>query len=333
MEEDFILTDSKINIASMKNLTLIFAIAVAALFSGCHKSSIEKNQLVNPLLGDISYESKFGYKPDTMTDNSLRIRTHLEYVENLLKNKDVSHLRADLQVKRSHMLDLLHDYWMKGNFPKNYVYADQRKPCFIDQDGTICAVGYLIEQTTSRQVADNINNKHQYDEILAMNDPMVDEWIQTSGLTLEECAMIQPTYGSTPAYTYNYISPAYGISSSVIGGLNLSLNAVNGMQIGKGATSKTAPIIGLITGAGQIALGSFMFPKDQITWGGAIRTNESQKALSMVNIGLGTSTVILSVCNLLTNRKPKDKLTTWNICSFPTPGNHTGMAFCLTRKF
>ena len=320
----------------MKNLTIVFTLTVATLFLGCNKSSLDKSQLVNPLLGDISYESKFGHKPDATTDNNLRIRTHLEYVENLLRNKDVSDLSVDLQTKRNHLLDLLHDYWTRGIFPKNYDYANQRKPCFIDKDGTICAVGYLVEQTTSRQIADDINSKHKYDELLAMNNPTVDNWVLTSGLTKEECAMIQPTYGPTPVYTYNqynHITPAYGISSSIIGGLNLSLNTVNGIQIGKGAINKTVPIIGLITGAGQIVLGSAMFPKEQMTWDGTNYTNESQKTLSMVNIGLGTTTMILSAWNLITNRKPKDKLTSWNIYSFPTPDNSTGVVFSLTRKF
>jgi hypothetical protein len=248
-------------------------------------------------------------------------------------HKNVSDLSDDLLKKRSHLLDLLHDYWMKGNFPKNYVYADQRKPCFIDQNGTICAVGYLVEQTTCRQVANDINNKHQYDALLAMNDPTVDNWILTSGLTKEECAMIQPTYGPTPVYNFNYISPAYGISSSILGGLNLSLNTINGIQIGKGTTNKTVPTIGLITGIGQIALGTAMFPKEEIIWSGSNRTNESQKTLSMVNIGLGTTTLILSAWNLITDRKPKDKLTTWNIYSFTTQNNSAGLAFGLTRKF
>jgi hypothetical protein len=316
----------------MKNLTIICTLTVATLFLGCNKSSVDKSQLVNPLLGDISYESKFGHKPNATTDNNLRIRTHLEYVENLLRNKDVSELSVDLQTKRNHLLDLLHYYWTKGAFPKNYDYAGQRKPCFIDKDGTICAVGYLVEQTTSRQVADYINSKHKYDELLAMNNSTVDNWVLKSGLTKEECAMIQPTYGQTPVYSNNHITPEYGISSSLLGGLNLSLNTLNGIQIGKGTTNKTVPIIGLITGAGQIALGSAMFPKEIIGLG-TNYTNESQKILSMVNIGLGTTTMILSACNLITNRKPKDKLTKWNIYSFPTQDNNTGIAFSLTRKF
>lgn len=85
-----------------------------------------------------------------------------------------------------------------------------------------------------------------------MKDQKIDSWIQTSGLTKEECAMIQPAYG--PAPTDNYISPTYGISSSLLGGLSLSLNTINGIQISKGANSKIVPILGLITGAGQIRL-------------------------------------------------------------------------------
>jgi len=322
-----------IKIDTMKNLTIILTISVATIFLAFNKTLVDKSQLVNPILGDFSYESKFGHKPDATTDNNLRIITHLEYIENLLRSKDVSNLSAELKTKRKHLLDLLHNYWTNGIFPKNYDFADQRKPCFIDKDGTICAVGYLVEQTTSRQVADEINSKHKYDELLAMNNQIVDKWVLTSGLTKEECAMIQPAYGPTPVYSNNYISPAYGISSSIIGGLNLSLNIINGIQLGKGATNKTVPIIGLITGAGQIALGFAMFPKEQMTWGGSSYTNESQKTLSMVNIGLGTTTMILSAWNLINNRKPKDKLTKWNIYSFPTQNNNTGIAFSLTRRF
>ena len=316
----------------MRNLTILFTITVATLFLVCNTSSVDKSQMVNPLLGDISYESQFGHKPDATTDNNLRIRTHLEYVESLLRSKDVSKLSTDLKTKRNQLLNLLHEYWTNGVFPKNYDYADQRKTCFIDKDGNICAVGYLLEQTTSRQVADDINRKHKYEELLAMNNSTVDNWVLTSGLTKEECAMIQPTYGPTPVYTYNHITPAYGISSSLIGGINLSLNTINRIQIGNGTTNKTVPIVGLITGAGQIALGSAMFPEEIIEWGTAY-TNESQKTLSMVNIGLGTTTMILSAWNLISNRQTKDKSTTWNIYSFPTQDNNTGMAFSLAHKF
>lgn len=316
----------------MKHLHILLALFAATLFSGGQGSSAGKSQLVNPLLGDISFESKFGHKPDATTDNELRIRTHLEYVENLLRKKDVSKLPAELQTKRNHLLDLLHDYWTAGVFPKNYDYADQRKPCFIDQDGTICAVGYLIEQTAGRPLAEEINNKFKYEELLAMNDPRVGNWVSGSGLSREECAMIQPTYGTNPVSTVNHITPAYGISSSILGGLNLSLNTINGIQIGKGTANQVVPIMGLITGAGQIVLGTAMYPKEFNNWG-AIYTNESQRNLSLVNIGLGTTTMILSAWNLFSDAKPKDKLTTWSIYGYPTHDNSTGLAFSYRRTF
>ena len=322
----------------MKQLTFILSLIATTLFSGCNYQTIDSKQTVNPIIGDISFVNKFGYQPDAATDNELRIKTHLEYVENMLRQKDVSALPVELQNKRNHLLNLLHNYWTAGVFPKNHDYPGQRKPCFIDKDNTICAVGYLVEQSTGRQVANDINNKHQYEELLAMNDNTVDNWISTSGLKKEECAMIQPSYGPTPGYgprpgyTYNHITPAAGISSSILGGISLSLNTVNGIQIAKGANSKAIPIAGLFTGLSQITLGAAMFPKEKNGWNGNY-TNESQKVLSMVNIGLGTTTIILSAWNLFTNRKPKDKLTSWNIYSFPTQNNNTGLAFSLTRKF
>ncbi len=316
----------------MKSLTIILILTASIFFLEFNISIVDKNQTVNPILGDVSYESKFGHKPNMTSDNNLRIKTHLEYVENLLRQKDVSALSAELQSKRNLLLDLLHEYWSKGIFPKNYDYADQRKPCFIDKEGNICAVGYLVEKTANRKVADNINNKHKYDELLTMNDEIVDNWILTNGLTKEECAMIQPTYGPEPVLTYNHITPEYGISSSILSGLNLSLGTINALQIDKQA-NKTVPVIGLITGAGQIVLGSVMFSKEQESWFGVNYTNESQNALSMVNIGLGTTTLILSAWNLFTDRNPKEKSTSWNIFSFPLQDNKTGLAFSLTKKF
>jgi hypothetical protein len=162
-----------------------------------------------------------------------------------------------------------------------------------------------------------------------MNDKTVDSWVETSGLSKVECAMIQPSYGS-PSIENN-ITPAYGISSSVLIGLNLSMNVINGIQLSKGAKFKTAPIVGLISGAGQITLGALNYPKVQTGWN---RTyiNTAQRNLSFLNIGLGTSSMILSSWNLISNKKPKNKSVSWNIYSFPTQGKNFGLAFSLTKQ-
>ena len=154
----------------------------------------QNRQPVNSIIGDVSFITKFGQLPNVSTDPNLRIQTHLAYVEKLLRQKDASSLSPILQTKRIHLLDLLHDYWIRGIFPRNYDYKGQTRPCFIDKDGTICAVGYLIEQTAGRKAAEIINSRHKYDRITEMKDKMVDDWIKNSGLTKEECAMIQPQY-------------------------------------------------------------------------------------------------------------------------------------------
>lgn len=315
----------------MKQLTIIFTLTVATFFLSCNKQTADNGRTINPIIGDISFVSKFGQQSTATTDEDLRIKTHLEYVENLLRQKDVSNLTAEQKEKRIHLLDLLRDYWTAGIFPRNYDYADKRVPCFIDKDGIICAVGYLVEQTAGRQTAEQINNNHKYEKVLAMNDRTVDSWVATSGLTKEECAMIQPAYGQPPSYNYNYISPQYGITSSLLGGVNLSLNTINAIQISKGANSKTVPIISLLTGVGSIVYGAVHFKKE-IFYGMDPTTNESQKTLSMVNIGLGTTTMILSIWNLSANRPQKNKSVAWNIYSFPTADRQLGLGLYLTKK-
>jgi hypothetical protein len=293
-----------------------------------------KTQVVNSILGDMSYVQKFHTNPNLFTDEKLRLQTHLEYVENLLRQKDVSHLSIKLRKKRAIVLDLLHVYWTKGIFPKNYDYQGQRRPCFIDCHGNICAVGYLIEQTTSRQVAENINKKFKYEFLLNMNDAVIDHWIESNGLTKLECAMIQPQYGSTIPPNYNHVPAAYGVPSAVWSGLNVSLITMNGIQIGKGYKNPAFPIIGLVSGAGQIIFGAATWPKDYYdAWSGATYSNDSQKNVCMVNIGVGTSTMILSTLNLIINRKKKNQLTQWNVYSYPTYNNQVGIGFSFSRSF
>lgn len=313
----------------MKTSKFLLTIFMLTILAGCSSNSNKNDQTVNAIIGDISFIETFGHQPDKETNEHLRLQTHLKYVEGVLRSKDVSHLNLEQKENRLKMLDLLNDYWTAGVFPKNYDYPDQRIPCFIDKNGNICAVGYLIEQTAGRQIAEEINSKFQYEHLLAMNDKVVDNWVQSSGLTKEECAMIQPAYGHAP--TNSYISPAYGVSSSLIGGLNLSFNTINGIQISKGANSKTVPILGLITGAGQITIGALNYPKEQLTWGGPY-VNPAQRNLSLINIGLGTSTLILSSWNLIANRKPKEKPVSWNIYNFRTQNNNMGLAFSFTKR-
>ena len=126
-----------------------------------------------------------------------RIQARLQLVEELLRARRVNFLDADLQRARTHHLDQLRVYWQAGRFPKNLDGIDVRRPFFIDAFGTPCAVAYLMLQSggraadAARQIA-RTNNTIYADQI---DSKPFHEWVVTSGLTLEELALIQPSYG------------------------------------------------------------------------------------------------------------------------------------------
>ena len=296
---------------------------VTSLLINC---SLQSNKnTINPILGDIS-SSSFSSLEDM--DENARIKKHLLYVENLLRSKETDN--ATIAKLRNKVLDLLHNYASNGIFPKNYDYPDERKPCFIDKDGNICAVGYLVEQTAGRNAAEYINSKFKYEELMAMNDPILDHWVENSGFSKSEIAMIQPTYGG-PAPS-NKIEPLYGVSSAILGGTSFALNLVNLQQTNNKPTSKFVPLLGLFAGASQLTMGIENYPKNVDSWG-TTYTNNSQRDLSLVNIGLGTTTLFLSSLNLISNREPKEKKVSWNAFSYPTQDRQMTFGLSFSKRF
>lgn len=151
----------------MKTIRFTAPFTILLLFLSCSQKKTPDQQTVNAVIGDASYIKTFDEAPSQKTDEILRIKTHLKYVEQLLREKDVSHLPNNQQKNREYLLDLLEQYRLAGQFPKNLKYSNKRVPCFIDKFGNICAVGYLIEQTAGREVAERINNQFQYEYLLA----------------------------------------------------------------------------------------------------------------------------------------------------------------------
>lgn len=296
----------------------------------------QKLQQINAILHDQSYVATFGILPDKTTDEQLRIQTHLFYVEQLLRNASVVYLTENQHANRSTILDFLHEYLLAGKFPANKDYPGERRPCFIDAGGNICAVGYLIEQTKGRQLAEDINAKHQYDFLLDMNEPVIEAWATEYGLTLKECAMIQPAYGPPPSYETSYadIKPGYGISSGIIGGGNLALNLANLSNRFK--HNSTLSFIGIITGTGQVVFGAANIKKTRIepliNGGEANTSYKKQNNLSYINIALGTTTVVTSALNLVMNKKNKETKNAFNLYSYPNYNNSVTMGLSFTRR-
>lgn len=167
---------------------------------------------INPVIGDVSYVERYGEMPTPGTDGNLRIATHLSFVHALLEARDDSGMPAELRAARRKHLARLREYIDTGVFPVNVRYRDQNRPCFIDDDGRICAVGYLVEQSAGRVVAERINTAFQYAFISQMHSREIDDWIASSGLSRLEVAMIQPCY-----------DPEFAITITRIGDLTVNI--------------------------------------------------------------------------------------------------------------
>ena len=286
---------------------------------------------VNPVIGNESFVAMHGHQPTPATPEQQRIRTHLRYVEQQLRAKDVSHLAPQLRERRQQMLDLLRQYRQNGRFPHNNTSA-KRTPCFIDEQGNICAVGYLVAQTAGRKVAEALNQQFQYDRIYEMTAPALKAWVQQSGLTLKECAMIQPAYGRRTGnligHTGNTIDATEGVASGLLTGGNLALSALNLSQFSSQRSSNELPYAGLALGAGQLILGVTQYPDN------AKRDTERLERLAMTNIGVGFGTLLASGFNLtLGDKVIPDENTAVRLHSVPTRDQNVSVGLTLTRQF
>lgn len=298
------------------------------LIGACRQEGSEEkvpDDAINPVIGDISYIEAFGERPEGSVDEEVRIRTHLEYVEERLRAKDVSGLSPELREKRSELLDMLREYRKAGEFPSNFDH-EARTPCFIDADGNICAVGYLVARTAGWDAAEKIASSFNFERIHEMDSPLLTEWVSNSGLTLDECAMIQPAYRwRTP----NKVSdPEFELGTALLGGVNATMITLNAIDLGRGRPNRIKGSIGLATGVASATLGVMKYDMD-----GTYQNNRRNQTLSLINIGIGTATTLLSGYSLIKKPDPLPEDMSLNLYSYPTMENSTGVGFSLSKRF
>jgi hypothetical protein len=156
---------------------------------------------VNHHVGDDGFRAREGRAPRADDGEAQRMKDHLTYVRAWLAARPAT--RPELSAMRARLFGYLDDYIADGITPKNEHLA-WRSPVFIDDGGAICAVGYLVERTAGRSVAEKIAAAHRYDllEDIAAAMPEVRAWIDASGFTLEEFASIQPGYDAPVVETW-----------------------------------------------------------------------------------------------------------------------------------
>lgn len=158
--------------------------------------------------GDDSFVEAFGRAPDARDSEELRMHTHLVWIRARLGSAPAT--SPALAPRRAELLGYLDEYIAKGVTPTN-TYVGWRSPVFIDRDGNICAVGYLIERSVGRALPEKIAAAHRtsFLEDIAAAEPAVRDWIAASGFTLEELATIQPAYQEPAIDTWKAWSAKY----------------------------------------------------------------------------------------------------------------------------
>lgn len=295
-------------------LPLIFTFSVLFFMYYNRGGGTAGNQnTVNAIIGDKSFVHTFGEQPGETVPEHVRIKTHLQYVEGILRNRPVDHLSEEQQRNRFTHLNHLREYYQAGKFPHNDGHPDARRPTFISKDGNICAVGYLIEKSVGREVVERINQKYKYEYITNIDAPAFKNWVESSGFTLRELAMIQPQYGPTVVEEVerneNSVSLSYGVGSSVLAGANILYHTNNSSNPWLFNNASSNHWFGLAVGGGSILLGALNLDNNQSftepvgngggcagCFGARLRkvavTNHTRQALSITNIGVGFITAL-----------------------------------------
>jgi hypothetical protein len=99
----------------------------------------------------------------------------------LLKNRNIQILR-------------LAAYRDRGRFPLNEGQAAGPVPIFVDRYETACAVGHLMRLSGRQQDVAVIQRTNNLIHVPDAARSSVARWALTSGITLEEAALIQPAY-------------------------------------------------------------------------------------------------------------------------------------------
>ncbi len=252
-----------------------------------------------------------------------RVRAHLDNAEREVRAANVAGLTAVQRAARARALDRLHEYWVRGIFPRNTDFPGQQVPYFIDRSGTRCAMAYLIEQAGGRDLAARVaatNNNARIPEL--SNDPQLAAWLNRNGITLAEAARIQPAYGCCPpgalcisplqkpcGLTSSSASTGYKTATALSVGADALAVALNSLP--SGLSRRLTGGLGIAIGTVGIGIGFENFDAS-----GAKRT------LGFVNAGVGAVSIAFGMHGLSRGPKTASRL---SIAPWLDPRGGTGI--------
>ncbi|MBS1774114.1 MAG: T9SS type A sorting domain-containing protein [Bacteroidetes bacterium] len=172
----------------------LFTLLFASLFTLAQADNVfDKLAEVNRYWREQKDIASIGFSQSISVHDNELIKLHLSLVEQTLRKRDCHFLTSEQKNNRLKALDILHQYWLLGNFPQNEIFG-HRQPIFIDKYDNFCAVGYLVKATGFEPVSRMIAAQTNYAYVKEMKYPELTEWANKFGFTVDELAWIQPTY-------------------------------------------------------------------------------------------------------------------------------------------
>lgn len=94
---------------------------------------------------------------------------------------------------RNQRITDLEAYANAGVFPQNDLLGSMT-PVFVDRRNVPCAVAHLMRKAGATELVEEVRQKNNLVRLWDLKEGPVLDWILISGLTHEECALIQPSY-------------------------------------------------------------------------------------------------------------------------------------------
>ncbi|MFN6946950.1 MAG: T9SS type A sorting domain-containing protein [Cytophagaceae bacterium] len=176
-------------------IRLLFLFLLSSFFASAQSSLYEQLCGVNAEWHSKTFDDPILKQRISFQNDDDLIRFHLMFVEKKLREAPVAHLSDQHRGERLKNLDHLNRYWKEGRFPRNFTLS-YRQPFFMNDEDRICAVGYLVVQSGNLAFAQQIQteNNNAFIREINVQFPAFGIWSESSGLSLDELAWIQPGY-------------------------------------------------------------------------------------------------------------------------------------------
>lgn len=311
-------------------LPALFVVLAVALVASAGLSTQSTNRLPSRSVQNPEWGVGIWSQLDVEVERS-RITDHLADVERYLRRANTRSLRPDQRRARLRNLDRLEAYWQNGVFPHNHVIGDRRTPVFIDEHGTLCAVGYLMVESGHEALARRIAKSRNLARLADLAaDPDLTVWLDQQGLDLSEAAMIQPTYGPIITDGDGHYDTATIIATGFSGGM-IAWNVLSAHGL---SDRRMAGGFGLGVGLSQMGLGVVGL---QLRSSSGPDRDSYKFEHVVINLVAGAVSTVLGIINLragsddatMGSEQQNALGTEWTVAPSVMNGNRIGLGFNL----